>query len=82
MMLYMNNKLEEPLSRQTIYYAMQKVYSIGETLKEKDFKKAHDLRDKLFSYVVKDLTINIKKYTKRDIEELLNILVGVDDWGI
>lgn len=78
----MVSKIEEARTKATMHTVMSMVNEIGRLVTDKNFAKAHDLRDKLFSYVVEELIQGIDRYTKRDIEEFLNVLQGVDDWGL
>lgn len=78
----MVSKVDETRAKETMKVVMTQVNSIGRMVEEKNFKKAHDLRDKLFSLVIRELCIDIERYTKRDIEELLNVLQSLDDWGL
>lgn len=78
----MVSRIDETRAKAMMKDTMSQVNDIGRAVTDKNFKRAHDLRDKLFSSVIAELTIDIDRYTKRDIEELLNVLVGVDDWGL
>lgn len=70
-------------AQETMHKIMDKLNSIGRAVEDREIKRAHDLRDGLFSFVVGEISSNVKVYTKRDIHEMVSVLVGIDeDWGL
>jgi hypothetical protein len=79
----MASKENEEKVQTTLHRVMDKMNCIGRKVEDKEVHRAHNLRDELFSFVVGEISSNIKVYTKRDIQEMLSLLVSVDeDWGL